>query len=370
MKVGRYNYAAQFGDELDTLLPRIRSMLLEGRYLLCEEVETFERAFAAYCDVSHARTVSTGTDAITVALRALGIGRGDRVVTQANTFHATVAAIRLVDATPVLVDCDRESYLIDVTQLDAAIDERTVALMPVHLFGKPTPMGPILELAGRRGLTVLEDAAQAHGARWNGSRVGSFGTVGCFSFHPSKNLAAAGDGGAIVCNDDEVDEKIRRHRELGQQGQNHHVVVGYHSKLDAIQALVLWSKLHKLDRWNEERRGVARRYREALAGLPVELQRWDDEAGEEHVFHLFQLRTERRDALLEHLREAGVDAVVRYPSPIHLQPAFADLGWRPGQFPVAERLAGELLCLPIRPDMSDGEIDHVTASVRRFFGEA
>lgn len=365
MKVGRYNYAAQFEGELEGLVNEFREMLTQGRYLLCREVAEFERAFADYLGVAHARTVSTGTDAITIGLRALGVGPGDRIVTQANTFHATVAAIRLVGAEPILVDCDESTFLIDADQIEPSIDERTVAIMPVHLFGKPTPMDSILALAEARGLRVLEDAAQAHGARWNRRPVGSFGTFGCFSFHPSKNFAAAGDGGAIVCNDSDLDEKIRQQRELGQSGQNHHVVVGYHSKLDAIQARVLSAKLPRLDRWNAQRREVARRYREMLADLPVGFQQWDE--GEDHVFHLFQVRTDRRDDLLAYLREAEIDAVVRYPTPIHLQPAFADMGWKPGRYPVAERLARELLCLPIRPDISSQEIEFVGETIRGFF---
>ncbi len=366
MKVARYNYAAQLDGELDAVLDDIRTMLVEGRYLLCSEVREFERQFAEYVGASHARTVSTGTDAITIGLKALGIGRGDEVVTQANTFHATVAAIRLVDATPVLVDCDERSYLMDTRQLSDVITDRTVAVIPVHLYGKATPMQPLLELAERLSLPILEDAAQAHGAEWNGRRVGGIGTLGFFSFHPSKNLAAAGDGGAIVCRDARLDEAVRQNRELGQVGQNHHVRVGYHSKLDAIQARILSAKLRHLDAWNGERRRVARSYRAALEGLPIGFQAWDE--GEQHVFHLFQVRTDRRDALLADLLEAGVDAVVRYPTPIHLQPAFADLGWRPGQFPVAERLARELLCLPIRPDMRESEVSYVADRVRRFFG--
>ena len=364
MKVGRYDYAAQLDGELTPLMDDLRAMLLEGRYVLGAPVAGFEQAFAAYVGVRHARTVNSGTDALMIALRCLGVGPGDEVVTQANTFNATVAAIRLVGAVPVLVDCDEHTFLIDTAQLEPAVTGRTRILLPVHLYGKPTPMQPFTDLAARRGLRVVEDAAQAHGARLDGRGAGSCGVVGCFSFHPSKNLAAAGDGGAIVCDDDQLAELIRCHRELGQQGQNHHVHVGYNSKLDAIQARVLTAKLPKLDAWNNQRRDVARAYRQGLADLPLSFQQWDEQ--EEHVFHLFQVRTDRRDELLAHLREASIDAVVRYPCPIHLQPAFADQGWQTGQFPVAERLARELLCLPIRPGMTGDEIEYVIDQVRRF----
>jgi dTDP-4-amino-4,6-dideoxygalactose transaminase len=363
----RYNYAAQFGDDLPALMADFQQMLIEGHYILTPEVSAFEQAWGAYLGAKHVRGVNTGTDALILALLALGVGPGDEVVTQANTFYATVAAIRLAGATPVLVDVDENTFLIDEARLAEVITPRTRVLMPVHLFGKPTPMGHILALAQRHGLAVVEDAAQAHGAKIAGKRAGSIGTIGCFSFHPSKNLAAAGDGGAVVTNDDGLAEALRRRRELGQCGQNHHVVLGLNSKLDAIQARILQYKLAYLDAWNDQRRRIAEGYRERLADLPLSFQQVNP--GEEHVFHLFQVRTDRRDALQRTLQAAGIDAIVRYPTPIHLQPAFADQSWRRGQFPIAERLANELLCLPIRPDMGGDEIDYVADSVRAFFRE-
>lgn len=366
MNVQRYNYAEQFEEVLEVVVADLRRMLVEGRYVLGEDVARFERAFAAYLGSPHVLGVNSGTDALVLAFMALGIGPGDEVVTSANTFHATVAAIRLVGATPVLVDADDETFLIDAARVDAAVTGATRALVPVHLFGKPCAMEPLLATAARHGLAVVEDAAQAHGAVTGGRRVGAIGTIGCFSFHPSKNLAAAGDAGCVATASPELAEAIDVRRGLGQKGQNHHVAVGLNSKLDAIQARILEAKLARLDGWNHARRRVAAAYRERLAGLPVSFQREDP--GEEHVYHLLQLRTSRRDALLEHLRARGVDAVVRYPCPIHLQPAFAGLGWREGEFPVSERLARELLCVPVRPDMGDGEIDEAAGAVRAFFG--
>jgi len=365
-RVGRYNYPADFGDGVDALTAELQGMLLGGRYVLTEEVSRFEAAFAEYLGVRHVRGVNSGTDALILAFMALGIGRGDEVVTHANTFYATVAAACLVGATPVLVDADERSWGMDVTQLDAAVTAWTRALVPVHLFGKPAPMEAVMAAAERHGVQVVEDAAQSHGARTGGRRTGSFGVVSAFSFHPSKNLAAAGDGGAIATDDAELAASIDRLRALGQQGQNHHVAVGYNSKLHAIQARILEHKLPSLDAWNAARRAAAAGYRERLAGLPLRFQ--PEDAGEEHVYHLFQVRTDRRDALLAHLQAWGVDAVVRYPTPIHLQPAFADRGWREGQFPVAEALAGELLCLPIRPDLGADEQDYVAERIRAFFG--
>jgi dTDP-4-amino-4,6-dideoxygalactose transaminase len=367
-RIPRYNYSAQFEPGLPALMAALERMLVEGRYVLSEEVREFEQAWGRYLDVPYVRGVNSGTDAIALALMALDLRPGDEVVTQANTFNASVAAICLAGATPVLVDANEDTFLMDDRGIVDVITPRTRVLMPVHLFGKPTPMSRILALAATHGLAVVEDAAQAHGARIEGRRVGGIGTLGCFSFHPSKNLAAAGDGGAVFTRDAGLAEAVGRRRELGQQGQNHHVVLGMNSKLDAIQARILLHKLPQLDQWNDGRRRVAGWYRERLAGLPVRLQGL--EPSEEHVFHLFQIRTDRRDELIAHLRGNAIDATIRYPTPIHLQPAFSNHGWRKGQFPVAERLADELLCLPIRPDMSLDEVEWVTDCVRAFFGPA
>jgi dTDP-4-amino-4,6-dideoxygalactose transaminase len=365
MRVERYNYNSQLGEEWRAVVEQIGVMLTDGRYILTDEVRNFEMEFAAYLGAKHVRGVNSGTDALMIALLASGVKPGDEVITQANTFYATVAAIRLIRARPVLVDADESSYLIDERQIEAAITPQTRVLLPVHLYGKPTPMRGLLAMAGKYGLHVIEDACQAHGARIEGRPVGTFGTAGCFSFHPSKNLAAAGDAGAVVTDDAPLDESVRRHRELGQASQNRHILVGLNSKLDAIQALVLSKKLPRLDGWNLQRRRMAMCYRERLAGLPLDFQSTNRD--EQHVYHLFQVRTACRDQLLAHLQAAGVDAVIRYPQPIHLQTAFADCGWRDGQFPVAERLSRELLSLPIRPDMPMCELDFVADQVRAFF---
>jgi dTDP-4-amino-4,6-dideoxygalactose transaminase len=365
VKVPRYNYIEQFGGQAESLGRRIGEMLLSGDYVLSREVAAFEQAFGEYLGAPHTLGVNSGTDALLLALMALEIGPGDEVITQANTFHATVAAIRLAGARPVLVDAIEDSFQIDASEIESQVTSRTRAILPVHLYGYPAPLDGILNWAGARGLDVIEDAAQAHGARVHGKRVGTLGRIGCFSFHPSKNLAAAGDAGAVVTRDAEVAERLAQLRALGQAGQNDHRRVGLNSKLDAIQAVVLTAKLPRLDAWNERRREVAAWYRERLRSFPLYFQ--TGEYLDECVFHLFQVGTDRRDALLTYLREHGVDAVVRYPVPIHLQPAFADQGWKAGQFPVAERLAKELLCLPIRPDMAVNEVDYVADCVGAFF---
>ena len=367
MNVKRYNYRDQLGQTLPSLVSDLQRMLADGEYILTREVSEFETAFGQYLDVKYVRGVNSGTDALLIALLALGLREGDEVITQANTFNATVAAIRFAGAKPVLVDANEPSYLINDDQIESVITERTRVIIPVHLFGKPTPMMKILSMAKKYGLAVVEDAAQAHGARIHGKRVGSFGTIGCFSFHPSKNLAAAGDAGAVVTNDATIDMEMKRRRELGQEGQNCHVVLGMNSKLDAIQARILSHKLQHLDGWNESRRRVAGWYRKYLEGLPLGFQELHPD--EEHVFHLMQIRTNRRNPLLDYLRLHEVDATIRYPVPVHLQAAFADQGWRKGQFPVAERLCDELLCLPIRPDMSTEEVEYVADCIRAFFRE-
>lgn len=365
VKIPRYNYPAQFPDGIDPLMAELRDMILRGRYVLSSEVDTFEAAFATHTGTRFAKGVNTGTDALAIAFIALGIRPGDEIIIQANTFNATVNGAILARARPVLVDADPQSYLIDSSQIEQAITSRTRAIVPVHLYGKPTPMGQIMDIADKRGLLVVEDAAQAHGARLDGRGVGGFGAAGCFSFHPSKNLAAAGDAGAIVTNDESTAQLVGEVRSLGQKGQNNHVRPGFNSRLDSVQAKILQAKLPHLRSWNQARRKIASRYREHLRELPVQFQAVT--AGEEHAYHLFQLRTSRRDDLMNHLIASGVDAVIRYPTPIHLQPAFASYGWQTGQFPVAEALARELICLPIRPDLTNSDVDYVCDSVRSFF---
>ncbi len=364
MKIARYDYRSQF-EHFDDFMAELTSMLVDGHYVLSEEVTKFESAFAEYLNCSFVVGVNTGTDALICSLMSLGLHPEHEVITQANTFNATVSAICLAGLKPVLVDADEDTFLMSTDQALSAMGPKTRVLLPVHLYGKPTPMRELLGQCEKRGVELVEDAAQAHGARIDGRRVGTFGALGCFSFHPSKNLAAAGDGGVVATNRTDLQERLKILRALGQVGQNNHVHVGYNTKLDSIQARVLSWKLPALDRWNEQRRNIARAYREQLSDLPLKFQTWVE--GEEHVFHLFVIRSERRDQLLEYLLAKGVDAVVRYPVPVHLQPAFSDRGWREGQFPVAEALARELLCLPIRPNLTMADVEYVSDCVRSFF---
>lgn len=364
-RVPRYDYPAQFGDVDAELVPRLRELLLSGDYILGAPLQGLERSLEAFLEVPHVLGVNSGTDALVLALDALGVGPGDDVITVANTFHATAMAIARVGARPVLVDCRPDTYLIDLDQVDQAVTSETKALIVVHMFGQAVDMAAAAELAHRHGLALIEDCAQAIGARSHGRPVGSTSDAGCWSFAPSKNLAAAGDAGAVSLHDSDLADRIRVSRHFGQVAQNHHEVIGYNSRLDSMQALVLAHKLPMLHEWNRRRIEIAAAYRSGLAGLPVSFQ---EGAGPgEHVYHLFQLRTGSRDDLVESLQSEGIDAVIRYPFPLHLQGAFRSLGVGPGAFPVAEALAQETLCLPLHPHLSADQIEHVIGAVRAFF---
>jgi len=364
-KVDRYDYPAQFPELDRSLLPQIRELLMAGDYTLGQAVTEFEERFATYVGSRYAVGVNSGTDALILALEALDIGRDGEVITVTNSFHATAMAIVRVGAAPVLVDCDPATYLIDLNQVERRITAKTKAIIVVHLFGRSVDMASARRLAEARGLYLLEDCAQAIGAASRGKSVGSWSHAGCWSFAPSKNLAAAGDGGAITTGVDAVAARLRLLRHFGQAAQNDHRLIGYNSRLDSIQALILAHKLAHVTLWNARRTAIANRYRQLLAELPISFQ--DPGHENEHVYHLFQIETSARDALLSHLQSQGIDAVVRYPVPIHLQPAFRELGFRAGAMPVAERLAERTLCLPLHPSMSDGQVEFVCAALFSFF---
>ncbi|MEU7314996.1 DegT/DnrJ/EryC1/StrS family aminotransferase [Streptomyces sp. NPDC007083] len=366
--VPKYRYPAQFEGGAQELLARIGDLLLRGGYVLGEEVAEFEQRLAGYLGSAHTVGVNSGTDALILALDALGVGPGDEVVTVANSFHATAQAIARRGATPVYVDCREDDFLMDLDRLPAAFTERTRAVILVHMFGKAADVPRARRLARDAGVLLLEDCAQAIGARSHGVRVGTASAAGCWSFAPSKNLAAAGDAGAVSVQDEELAERLRLLRHFGQPRQNRHEILGYNSRLDTLQALVLLHKLDRLDAWNARRAEVAATYRRRLAGLPLRFQ----EPGEdgEHVYHLFQVRTRtehERDGLLAHLTAAGVDAVVRYPTPLPHQPALAGPAARRHPCPVAEELSRQTLCLPVRPDLDARELGQVCDAVTGYF---
>jgi len=344
----------------------LRRVVAAGRYILGPEVAAFEREFAAYCGVDGAVGLDSGTSALELALRALGIGPGDEVVTQANTFIATAFAIRYTGATPVLADVDPVTYTLDPAALERAITPRTKAVIPVHLYGQPASMTAIGAVAAAHGLAVVEDACQAHGARYRDRIVGSFGDAAAFSFYPSKNLGAAGDGGMLTTDDGALADLVASLREHGSQVKlYHHERVGKNSRMDEMQAAVVRRKLPALPGWTRARQDVAARYAEAFASVR-EIRVPRPARGLTHVYHLYTIRVPRRDELLAALRAAGIGCGVYYPLPLHRQPCFQRFS--PAACPVADRLAGEVLSLPCFPGLLRSEQDRVIAAVQRFFG--
>jgi dTDP-4-amino-4,6-dideoxygalactose transaminase len=338
----------------------------EASYILGAPVERFEREFAEYVGTEYAVGVGSGLDALRLALLALGIGAGDEVILQANTYIATALAVSEIGATPVLVDCDQRTYMIDADQAEQAITPRTKALLPVHLAGQSADMGPLLELAARHDLKVVEDAAQAHGTRYRGKVCGAIGDVACFSFYPGKNLGAYGDAGMVTTNDARLAEKIRRLRNYGERRKYEHVVKGVNSRLDGLQAAFLSVKLRHLSAWNEARARHAAAYASALDGVG-DVARQGAVPASTHVYHLFVIETDRRDALRRYLTSAGIQTGIHYPTPIHLQEAYADLELPPGSLPASERLAGRILSLPMFPELTEAQIERAAAAIRDFF---
>jgi dTDP-4-amino-4,6-dideoxygalactose transaminase len=342
----------------------VRRTLESGWYLLGEELAAFERAFAAYAGAKHCVGVANGLDALHLSLRALGVGPGDEVIVPSNTYIATWLAVTQVGATPVPVEPDDRTYNLDPALVEAAVTPRTRALLPVHLYGQPAAMDPLREIAARRGLVVLDDAAQAHGARYRGRRVGALADATAWSFYPGKNLGALGDGGAVTTDDDGVAERVRVLRNYGSRVKYVNEVPGYNSRLDDIQAAVLAVKLPVLDAWNARRARQAARYLDALAGGPWTLPHVAPDA--EPAWHLFVVRTAERDALQRFLAARGVGTLVHYPIPPHRQQAYGDLRHAPDAFPIARRMADEVLSLPIGPHLSDAQQDRVVAAMAEF----
>ncbi|WP_157982313.1 DegT/DnrJ/EryC1/StrS aminotransferase family protein [Oceanicella sp. SM1341] len=337
----------------------VLATLRGGAYVLGAPVEAFETAFAGYCGAQHAVAVSSGTAALHLALLAAGIGPGDEVITVPSTFVATVAAILYTGARPVLVDIDPVTWTMDPARLAAAIAPRTRAILPVHLHGRLADMEAICAIAAAHGLTVIEDAAQAHGAR-RGRHAGCFGAMGCFSFYPGKNLGAAGEGGAVITDDAGLAERLRCLRDWGQAGKGNHVMQGYNYRMDALQGAVLGVKLPRLEAWNAARRAVANAYD---AGLGAHVPRARGPFGADHSCHVYAIATPERARLSAALAAAGVPTGAHYARPVHLQPAYAALGYGPGAFPVAEGFAQTTLSLPIHPTLTDEELRDVILAV-------
>jgi dTDP-4-amino-4,6-dideoxygalactose transaminase len=351
-------------EQIDTA---ITGVLNRSDYVLGKAVREFEDAFAEYCKTSHAVGVDSGYSALELILKAYDIGPGDEVITAANTFIATTLAISNCGARPVLVDMDPNTYNLDPARLEAAITPATRAIIPVHLYGQPADMDAIMAIARRHGLQVIEDACQAHGARYKGRRTGGLGDAAAFSFYPSKNLGAFGDGGMVVTNDAHVADKVRLLRNLGQPAKYQHQIKGYNHRLDTIQAAILCAKLPYLDERNAARRRAAAAYNDLLADVSVSTPQEANWA--EHVYHLYVIQVSDRAALQAHLNEAGIASGIHYPIPIHLQPAYAELQHKPGDFPVTEQYADQILSLPMYPHIHLEAVEHTAHAIRMFYAK-
>ncbi|GAA3444532.1 DegT/DnrJ/EryC1/StrS family aminotransferase [Planomonospora venezuelensis] len=358
-----WDYLPEYATERADIMDAVETVFRSGRLVLGPSVHSFEEEFAAYHGVRHCTGVDNGTNAIKLALQALGVGPGDEVVTVSNTAAPTVVAIDAVGATPVFTDVHPDTYLMDVSQVEAAITPRTRCLLPVHLYGQCVDMAPLERLAEAHGLVILEDCAQAHGARHHGRVAGSMGHAAAFSFYPTKVLGAYGDGGAVLTSDDEVDRALRRLRYYGME-ETYYVVrtPGHNARLDEVQAEILRRKLTRLDRYVADRRAVAARYAEALAGTDLVLPATAD--GNEHVHYLYVVRHPRRDAIIEALRAHDVHLNISYPWPVHTMSGFAHLGLGPGSLPVTEALAGEIFSLPMYPSLPAGLQEKIIAVLR------
>ncbi|MGD2146174.1 MAG: DegT/DnrJ/EryC1/StrS family aminotransferase [Anaerolineae bacterium] len=348
----------EIGYALDTVLP-------SGKYTLGPTLKAFEEEFARYCGTTFCLGISNGTEALHLALAALGVGEGDEVITVCNTYVATAFAISYVGATPVFVDIDPETYNIDPSEVEDRITERTKAILAVHLYGHAADIDPLRDIAKREGLHLLEDAAQSQGALYKGRKTGSLSDVACFSFYPSKNLGCYGDGGGITTDDPELYERLRVLRYMGQYVKHTHEIIGFQQRLDPLQAAVLRVKLRRLERWNDARRQVAAWYGELLSDLPLELPVESNYA--KHVYYMYTIRCKERDGLRRWLSDRGIGTQIIYPTPVPMQPAYAHLGYTDSDIPIAARYARELLCIPMFPELRQEEVETVSDAIHAFY---
>lgn len=355
---------AQYSGIKEEIEAAVLKVLASGQYVLGDEVAAFEEEFAKFCGAGYGVAVNTGTSALHLALLAAGVGPGDEVITVPFTFVASAAAIDMTGARPVFVDIGRASFTMDPVQLEKAITPRTRAIMPVHLYGQMADMDAIMAVATRHGIPVIEDACQAHGASYHGEMAGSMGLSGCFSFYPGKNLGACGEGGIVVTSDPRQARKMRMLRDWGQEQRYHHLVKGFNYRMDALQGAILRVKLRHLDEWTAARRKIAHRYSALLQGSPV-AQPPAELAGRRHVYHIYAVRVRERDEIRRILDAQGIQTGLHYPIPVHLQPTYAELGYRRGDFPESEKAAHEVLSLPIHPDMTLRQAEEVIAAMEQ-----
>ena len=364
-KIPYLDLAAQMRPLRAEIEAALAQALDKCTFCLGPDVAAFEEEFAAFCGVKHCVGVNSGTSALHLAMRLLNIGPGDEVITTPYTFVATSWAISYVGAKPVYVDIEDATFNLNPELVEKAVTSRTRAILPVHLYGQPCALDELLAIANKRGLALVEDAAQAHGALYKGRRVGGLGQIGCFSFYPGKNLGAYGEGGALVTNDGAFAARARALREHGSSVRYYHDEIGYNYRMEGFQGAVLRVKLKHLNRWVEERRRVARRYTELLADTPLKLP--VEAQGVQSAWHLYVVRHPRRDELKKHLEEHGIGCALHYPLPLHVQKCYAHLGYKAGDFPVAEKAARECLSLPIYPEMTDEQVKRVAEVIRDFF---
>lgn len=364
MQIPFLNLVAQHSALQAELLPVIEQVLAKGHYILGPNVTALEHEIAGYCAARFGVGVNSGSDALTLALRALEIGPGDEVITTPFTYIAPAESIHQMGAKIVFADIDPRTFNLDAAAVASKITERTKAIIPVHLFGQPAPLNEIIALARPRGIQVVEDCAQAIGARYQSGPVGGLGVMGCFSFYPTKNLGADGDGGMVVTSDEALARKLKMLRAHGIERRYHHDLHGYNSRLDEIQAAILRVKLPHLNRWNARRAEIAQRYDSGLAGLPLTLPQAVH--GSTHVYHVYALLSEQRDLLQAFLSDRGIATIIYYPLPLHLQKVNEDLRHREGDFPVAEEISRKILPLPMYPELTDEQVDYVVRTIRQF----
>jgi dTDP-4-amino-4,6-dideoxygalactose transaminase len=367
MNVPFLDLKAQYKTIKDEISAAINEVIENTAFAGGPFVAKFENEFAKFCGTKHAIGVGNGTDALWASLVALGIGAGDEVITTPNTFIATAEAISLSGATPVFVDIDEKTHNINPALIEAAITPKTKAIIPVHLFGQPADMDPIMAIAEKHGLNVVEDACQAHGAEYKGRKAGSIGTAGCFSFYPGKNLGAYGEGGGIVTNDEALAAKIRMFRDHGQAKKYYHDIIGWNARLDGIQGAVLNVKLKYLSDWNEARRRHARDYSAGLSSIKDVVVPQEVEYAK-HVYHIYALRVQDRDKFMAYLNEKGIACGIHYPIPLHLQNAYAFMQKGPGSFPVAEKCASEYVSLPMFAELTDEQVAYVIEQIKEYYG--
>lgn len=359
-----FDLKAQYKEIKDDIDKSVNRVLSSGKFILGEEVFSFEKEFAKFCKVKFAIGVGSGTFALFLALKSLGIKRGDEVITVPNTFIATAEAISQVGAKPIFVDIEKDTFNMDVTKIEEKITEKTKVIIPVHLYGHPVDMDPVFKIAKKNNLRVIEDAAQACGAEYKGKKIGGLGDITIFSFYPTKNLGAYGDAGAITTNNSEIAEKIRLLRNYGQEIKYHHLIKGFNSRLDEIQAAILRVKLKRLNGWNDSRRRIAKILNELLENADVVLPIEKEYA--KHVYYLYVVRSNQRDKLQQWLKSKEISTLIHYPIPIHLQMAYKDLGYKRGDFPVAETCTNEILSLPMFPELKKEQIEEICFEVQKF----